>query len=126
MSPTSIFLFILITLFSFHASCTSEPTSKKEKSNEHTYQTKGTIRSSLKGDPKMMRVEHDPIPQFKNAQGQVVGMKSMTMPFQINPEISLNDLQAGDRIEFTFKVEWSPHQKIEIINLKHIHQESTQ
>ena len=51
-------------------------------------------------------VRHEAIPGFKNADGEVVGMESMSMPFPLDDVALVAGLAAGDRIEMTFEVSW--------------------
>lgn len=61
-----------------------------------------------------LKIHHMQIPNFKtkdgivnvNAQG-ISGMRSMTMPFPRAEGLSLDGLAIGDKIKFTFAVDWS-------------------
>lgn len=55
-----------------------------------------------------LQIHHEEIPNFVGAQGTVVGMKEMTMPFPLAPGVSLEGLAVGDKVEFTFDVWLKP------------------
>ena len=55
-----------------------------------------------------LHIQHEQIPEFVGRDGQVVGMRSMTMPFPtLAPDVSLDGLAVGDKVRFTFGVTWS-------------------
>ena len=63
-------------------------------------------------------VRHEPIDDFVDGSGRVVGMASMTMPFPVAPGAFAGQLAVGDKIEFRFLVDWAgPAFKIEHIDL---------
>ncbi|MEM7353674.1 MAG: copper-binding protein [Acidobacteriota bacterium] len=51
-------------------------------------------------------VRHEAIPEFKDMEGEVVGMESMTMPFPVDDPELLTGIEPGDRIELDFEVRW--------------------
>ncbi len=57
------------------------------------------------GDPLMLR--HEPIPDFVDRSGAVVGMRAMVMPFPVSAEVPLAGLAPGDKIRFTLSVDWA-------------------
>lgn len=73
---------------------------------DQSYQLRGQIVRLPASDRGEMYVEHEAIPQFVGANGQVVGMKAMTMPFAVASEAEVESLAIGDKIEFTFEVRW--------------------
>jgi hypothetical protein len=64
-----------------------------------------------------MLIRHAPIPDYKNASGEVVGMAAMTMPFPVADGVSLAGLEKGDPVEFTFSMRWEPTGHYEIIEI---------
>jgi Cu/Ag efflux protein CusF len=59
--------------------------------------------------PRELSIRHEAIPDFRAADGKVVGMPAMVMPFAVAPTVSLEGLAAGDRIRFRFVVDWASH-----------------
>lgn len=53
-----------------------------------------------------LMVHHEEIPNFADAEGKVVGMGEMIMPFPLGDGVSLNGLARGDKVEITFGVTW--------------------
>jgi Cu/Ag efflux protein CusF len=69
-----------------------------------------------------LRIQHEAIPDFKGMDGKVWegGMESMTMIFAVAEGVSLEEISAGDKVEFVLVVNWEkkPTQSItEIVNL---------
>ncbi|MCP3964362.1 MAG: copper-binding protein [bacterium] len=52
-------------------------------------------------------VHHEEVPGFKNIDGEVVGMDSMTMGFPLADTELPDGLAVGDKIEMEFEVRWS-------------------
>jgi len=51
-------------------------------------------------------LRHEPIDEFTDETGKVVGMNSMVMPFPVGHGSSLKDIAVGDKIEATLVVDW--------------------
>lgn len=78
---------------------------------DQVYTTRGIIRALPDPDRPGagLSIQHEEIPEFVNGAGESVGMRSMTMPFPTLADgVSLEGLEAGDRVRFTFGVTWSP------------------
>jgi hypothetical protein len=54
-----------------------------------------------------LAVRHEPIPEFKDEAGAVVGMNAMVMPFRVAPEVPLDGLEKGDKIRFRVAMDWA-------------------
>ena len=73
-----------------------------------------TVRGVVTGLPTPDRpaseltIHHEAIPTFVNAEGKVVGMASMEMPFTPAQGVSLKELTLGVPVEFTLEVRWKP------------------
>ncbi len=59
------------------------------------------------------KIHHEHIPEFKTKEGGVFvtadgvpGMKSMVMSFPLGEEITLEGLEVGDKVRFSFDVNW--------------------
>jgi hypothetical protein len=53
-------------------------------------------------------VRHEAIDGFVDGTGATVGMAAMTMPFDVAPTVALDGVRAGDKVEMTLAVGWSP------------------
>jgi len=76
----------------------------------HTYSLRGRIVSlpDPSNPASELRIHHEAIDDFKNAQGQPAPMKAMTMSFPPAPGVSLDGLAVGDIVQFVFRVQWEP------------------
>jgi Cu/Ag efflux protein CusF len=54
----------------------------------------------------VIHIRHDDIPDFVDKDGQIVGMRAMSMPFDVAPDVDLTGLAPGDLVTFTFEVRW--------------------
>ncbi len=85
------------------AGCAREPAAPPE-----SYRVRGMVRQlpvpdAARGD---VLIRHEAIPSFKNADGEVVGMDSMSMPFPLADVALAAGIEVGDRIEMYFEVDW--------------------
>ena len=94
--------------------CSSDAPSDAEATAE-AYSTRGVVRALP--DPSKpgseLQIRHEEVADFRSIDGEVVGMKSMTMPFPIDPAM-LDGVAVGDRVSFDFEVRWqgSPPMKV--------------
>ena len=80
------------------------------ESSRHHYTVRGkVVELPAEGDARgSFRVHHEAIDDFRNPQGEVVGMSSMAMPFPPAEGLDLGGLKVGDKVELDFTVDWSP------------------
>lgn len=72
------------------------------------YTSRGVIRqlpANGAAKPEIF-IQHEEIAEFRDQNGDVVGMESMAMPFPIDASATWNDLRVGDKIAFTFEMQW--------------------
>lgn len=68
----------------------------------------------IEGDPSTeLKIHHEQIPDFKAKDGVVhvnaagiSGMQSMVMPFPLSTDTNTDGLAIGDKVKFTFQVNW--------------------
>jgi Cu/Ag efflux protein CusF len=72
------------------------------------YEVRGQVSSVPDpGDPlSNLVIRHEAIDGFVGMDGEVVGMDSMSMPFPVAEDVDLAGLEAGDKVSFTFVVDW--------------------
>jgi hypothetical protein len=72
------------------------------------YEVRGQVSSVPDpGDPlSNLVIRHEAIDGFVGMDGEVVGMDSMSMPFPVAEDLDLAGLEAGDKVSFTFEVDW--------------------
>jgi hypothetical protein len=72
------------------------------------YQLRGVVRQLP--DPEKpgsaFLIHHEEIPDFRDRDGEVVGMESMAMPFEVAEPEMLEGVSVGDRIDFRFEMRW--------------------
>ena len=49
--------------------------------------------------PNELLVKHDPIPEYRDSSGKVVGMAAMTMPFYLEQGVSVGGIKVNDEVE---------------------------
>ncbi len=86
------------------AGCQREPATPPE-----SYRVRAQVRQVPAPDAARgeIYVRHEAIPSFKNEDGEIVGMDSMSMPFPLADVALAAGVAAGDRIEMEFEVSWS-------------------
>ncbi|MFO7652748.1 MAG: copper-binding protein [Candidatus Krumholzibacteriia bacterium] len=73
------------------------------------YTVRGIVeRLPEEGGDRSVYIRHQAIPEYRDDTGEVVGMDSMTMPFPVADSVSLDGLEPGDPVEFTFEVSYQP------------------
>ncbi len=82
-------------------------------SDVQTYVVRGEVISVPQaGKPGIeFIVKHEPVDNFRDAGGRIVGMSTMGMPFTIGPGVSLEGIKPADKIEMRWVVQWKPEAK---------------
>jgi Cu/Ag efflux protein CusF len=62
-------------------------------------------------------VRHEAIDDFKAADGTIAGMDAMTMQFPLTDPSLLQGVNAGDKVELTYRVDWhgDPMQDVTVL-----------
>lgn len=71
----------------------------------YTYTIRGVVIELPKPDGHEIRILHEAVPDFRAADGTVVGMNAMQMPFTLGEGVSLDGIAVGDKVRFTFEVQ---------------------
>lgn len=90
--------------------------------NVFTYEVTGIIRA-MPGNgraPNELLVKHDPIPQYRDRAGNIVGMKAMTMPFYLVDDLSLDGIHVGDAVRMTVQQRLQPIFTEKVIEIRTI------
>lgn len=75
-----------------------------------TYDARGVITALIpasESGPARLSIHHERIPNFKDREGKVVGMDSMTMTFDITPDVKFDSLHVNDKVAFRCEVHWT-------------------
>lgn len=65
-------------------------------------------------------LNHEAIDDYTSRDGEVVGMDPMTMSFQVDEKVPLQDIQVGDVIEFDLRVDWEAETEVEIVSIREL------
>lgn len=87
--------------------CSGGPGEEAASGEIATYSVRGLVRQAPTPERPQMLVYHEAIPAFADADGNVVGMDSMSMPFDLAEGVDVAGIEAGDKIRFDLEVEWS-------------------
>ena len=92
-----------------------------EASGQH-YTVRGQVKQLP--DPRNpgtgLYVTHEAIDNWVGRSGEVEGMDSMTMPFPVDEDVSLDDIQPNDAIEFEVHVDWEADLAVEITSIREL------
>jgi Cu/Ag efflux protein CusF len=124
---TRRFLTLLtIALIATLAACGGNDESATTEQAAASADPPGTDRYTVQGEVAKLPAEtgdtslyirHAAIPDYKNENGEVVGMSTMTMPFPVAEGVSIEGLDPGDPVEFTFTMRWKPQGHYEIVEI---------
>lgn len=87
-----------------------------------TYKVKGVIKF-LPGKgtaANEIMVKHEPIPDYRDEAGNVVGMAAMTMPFYLAKGVSIESLAVGDKVEMVVEQRIKPRFSEEVVSLTRV------
>ena len=85
-----------------------------------------TVKGIIKGMPgdglakNEMLVKHQPIPDYRDDSGAIVGMMAMTMPFYLKEGVSLEGIKAGDSVELKVELHLAPKFTEEVTSIKKV------
>ena len=85
----------------------------------YSYTVKGVVRA-LPGNglaANEILVKHEPIPEYRDETGAVVGMMAMTMPFYLSESLSAKDLRVGDSVEMVVEQRIKPKFEEKVVSL---------
>jgi len=87
-----------------------------------TYHVKGIVKA-LPGKgtaANEILVKHEPIPDYRDEAGNVVGMAAMTMPFYLAKGVTTESLAVGDQVEMVVEQRLKPRFSEEVVSLKKV------
>lgn len=71
------------------------------------YAARGLV-VALPVDGGGITLKHEAIPTFMSVKGELVGMQPMQMAFPLGEGVSIEGIEVGDKVRFTFEVDWDP------------------
>ena len=107
---------ILVLAVIIAVGCSRQRTTAQLKatvSDAQTYVVRGEVISVPQAEKPGTQfiIKHEPIHNFRNAAGQMVGMGTMGMPFTPGTGVSLEGIKPGDKIEMNWVLQWQPEVK---------------
>ena len=116
LRPAAALAMLLLTL-----GCDDDPAEPSAPADA-TYSTEGTIeRLPREGaDRREVSIAHEEIPSFRDREGEPVGMEAMTMQFEVAPAVTLDGIEPGERVRFTFEVRWDSRPMLYVIELTEV------
>jgi Cu/Ag efflux protein CusF len=89
---------------------------------EHTYTVRGeVVEMPVAGDPMTsFRVKHEPIREYTDKDGKVVGMGTMTMSFTPGPGVLLEGIETGDKVEMVWEVWYRPRMRERVTAIREL------
>ena len=80
------------------------------------YASRGRVKR-LSAEGKEIFIHHEAIPEFIGMGGNPEPMKSMTMPFPVDPQLT-REIAIGDAIQFRFRIDWDGAKPLELIAIE--------
>ena len=77
-----------------------------EASSVASYAVRGRVVALPIDNGGEIRMTHEAIDDFATADGEIIGMDSMTMSFPLEPSVDGSALAVGDIVEFELRVDW--------------------
>jgi Cu/Ag efflux protein CusF len=85
-----------------------------------TYRVKGVVKV-LPGKgtaSNEILVKHEPIPDYRDEAGNIVGMAAMTMPFYLAQGVTLESVAVGDEVDMVLEQRLKPRFTEQVVSLK--------
>jgi Cu/Ag efflux protein CusF len=106
----------LVALALAAGACKQEPAAPAAQ-----YTVRGEIKSLPQpGGDAVLYVHHEAIPTFVTREGQQRGMMSMSMPFGVPAGVSIEGLAPGDKVVFTFAVQWDENPPTQLTTIREL------
>ena len=106
-------LALIIGMGLWMGGCRSKHSSSSNSSTQqgitYTYHLRAIVKAlPLPGQsPASISLKTQPIANWVGFNGHVTPMMAMTMPYQLAPGVSLSGIAFGDKVAFTYKVNWT-------------------
>jgi Cu/Ag efflux protein CusF len=87
-----------------------------------SYTVRGVVKA-LPGNGRAANeilVKHEPIPDYRDQSGKVVGMMAMTMPFYLSEKVSADGINVGDAVEMVLEQRLTPRYTESVVSLKKV------
>ncbi len=118
-SPLFAFLLVLaISMNGLITGCQSKKSTKSKSTavqgTTYTYHLRGIVRALPRAgqSPRSIEIKTEPIARWVNFNGKIHPMMAMTMPYQLAHGLALRGLAVGDKVAFTYQVNWTADQMV--------------
>jgi Cu/Ag efflux protein CusF len=83
--------------------------SASQQGTTYTYHLRGIIKGLPQPGqlPQSLTIKVGPIAHWVGLSGKVEPMMAMTMPYQLAHGVTLNGITTGDKVAFTYQVNWT-------------------
>ena len=112
-APAELFITALVAATLLMGGCASKHSRKIQSSATqsgitYTYHLRGIVKAlPVPGEsPESVSIKVPPIAHWVGMSGKIEPMMAMTMPYQLATGVTLHGIATGDKIAFTYKVNW--------------------
>ncbi len=106
----------VVFLLPLLAACGEQAKPATNSPPDATYVLRGEIVQLPQPGGHEVLIRHEAVPELRDAQGKVVGMAAMTMPFALGADVDRSRLAVGERISFTLEVRWNSSTPVTVTN----------
>lgn len=93
----------------------------EEKASGNTYTVRARVAQLPTQENGGLMLEHEPIDNYVARSGRVEGMDSMTMPFPVAKDVSLEGIQPNDIVEVQLHIDWDAEDRqVEILSVREL------
>ena len=117
-TSATLLLGLLLALLPLLAAGCSDRTAAK--STADTYTVRARVRQVPARGSGSFYLEHEAIDDWKGRSGKVEGMSSMTMPFPLAEDLSLEGIEPEDVVEVRLEVDWEADLPVEITEIREL------
>ncbi len=110
-------LFLALSLTGCQPAAKETATPVEPALQVHEYQVRGLVVAVGSGG-RELQIHHEPVPDFVGIDGAPEPMDAMTMPFPVPDASIAQGIAAGDRVSFTFRVEWDGKHPLAVTRLE--------
>ncbi|MEM1202178.1 MAG: copper-binding protein [Acidobacteriota bacterium] len=110
---------LLLTALATLVACAGEPEAPEAEIVVDRYTVRGQVSQLPSPDRpgSDLQIRHEPVPDYRDDRGEVVGMDTMTMPFPVGDPTLLEGVAVGDKIEFDFEMAWEGSPPIRVTRI---------
>ncbi len=109
-----LFITTVVAATMLMGGCAPKHSSKPQSSTTqpgitYSYHLRGIIKAlpAAGESPENVSIKVPPIAHWVGMSGKIEPMMAMTMPYQLAAGVTLPDIAIGDKVAFTYKVNWT-------------------